>query len=369
MPLPGRSSMLPRVLLTTLIGTLLSAQQPPQQSVQVASEQPIRVTVENVVAPVLVFDRDGNYVNGLEPYQFRLFDNGKEQNIHVDVSYVPISLVIAIQANSHVQGLLPKVNKIGNLITPLLIGDQGEAAVIAYDSRVRTLQEFTSDPDKITQAVKKIYPGSTANRLIDAVSEATRLLRSRPQNRRRILVLIGETRDLSSETRSREALLDLQMANVIFYGVDMSRFMTTLMAPPPDPRPDNRPPAMNPMPSGVPATPNTVQQTYGTNGSRAEFIPLMVEVFKDVKAIFKDNPVEVFTRGTGGSEFGFHGQRSLEDALQRVGEELHSEYLISYSPNNKEEGGFHQITVEVVGRPDVKRTQTRPGYWLATKQQ
>ena len=47
----------------------------------------------------------------------------------------------------------------------------------------------------------------------------------------------------------------------------------------------------------------------GLAGCSAEFIPLMVEVLKDVKAIFKDNPVELFTKGTGGSEFSFYRQQ------------------------------------------------------------
>jgi VWFA-related protein len=348
--------------LVLLGGSLVAQQQepPPQPPV-------FRVGVDVVVAPVIVLDRDGNYVNGLQPFQFHLYDNGKEQNIQVDVAYHPISLVLAIQANSHVEGLLPKVQKIGSLIAPLIIGEQGEAAVIAYDGRIRTLQEFTSDPDKITQAVKKIYPGSTSNRLVDAVVEGTRMLRSRPPNRRRILIAIGETRDLGSESRTREALLGLQFANVVFYGVDMSRFLTTLTAPPPVPRPDNNPPAMRPLPPNVPATPNTVMQTYGTSGARAEFIPLMVEIFKDVKAIFKDNPVELFTKGTGGTEFGFHGQRSLEEAIQKAGEELHSQYLVSYRPNNTDEGGFHEITVAVSGSFEARKVVTRPGYWLAPK--
>ena len=68
---------------------------------------------------------------------------------------------------------------------------------------------------------------------------------------------------------------------------------------------------------------------------RAEFIPLMVEIFRDVKAIFKDNPVELFTKGTGGSEFRFYRQRGLEEAIQQIGEQLHSQYMISYTPNNR----------------------------------
>ena len=94
---------------------------------------------------------------------------------------------------------------------------------------------------------------------------------------------------------------------------------------------------------------------------------MMVEIFRDAKAIFKDNPVEAFTKGTGGSEFSFYRQRGLQDAIQKIGAELHSQYLVSYTPNNKDEGGFHEITVTVSGAPEVRRTQTRPGYWLSTK--
>ena len=54
---------------------------------------------------------------------------------------------------------------------------------------------------------------------------------------------------------------------------------------------------------------------------------------------------------------------------QNVGQDLHSQYILSYNPNNKLEGGFHEIEVQVLdatGRPrrDIK-SLTRPGYWLA----
>ena len=364
---------IPRFAFLTLVGGLLIAQtpQPPKpapQAQEPTSEngQPIRISVENVVVPTLVFTRDGGFVSGLRPDQFRLFDNSKEQNIQVDETFTPISLVILVQANARVEKILPQVTKIGNLIKPLIVGDQGEAAVIAFDSRIRTMQEFTSDSDKITAAVKKLSYGSNPSHLIDAVDDGVRMLRTRSKERRRILLVIGETRDYGSEGRGRETLINLQVNNVAVYWVDMSHLLGTLTAPPPDPRPDNNPPAMHPLPAGVPSTPTTVAQTYGTNGGRAEFLPLMLEIFKDVKNIFKTSPAELFTRGTGGTQFGFYRQRGLEDAIQSIGEELHSQYLISYNPNNKEEGGWHQIAVNILGKD--YRTQTRPGYWLATKQ-
>ena len=361
-----------RILLLTLICGLVAAQQTQPPTSPTPSEEPplptIRVGVEEVVAPVLVSDRTGANVDGLRPDQFRLYDNGKEQNIHVDVTFVPISMVIAIQANAGVERILPQVSRIGTLIAPEVLGNNGEASVIAYDSRIRTLQEFTSDPDKITQAVKKIYPGSTSNRMVDAVEEGIHQLRSRPKDRRRVLLLIGETRDLASEAKPRETLISLQVNNVAFYSVDMSRLIATLTAAPQPGRPDNLPPAMHSMPSNVAPTPTAVDQLYGTGDvGRAEFIPLMVEIFKDVKAIFKTNPVELFTRGTGGTEFSFFRQRGLEEAIEQIGADLHSQYLITYNPNNKQEGGFHEISAEVIGHPNY-RLQIRPGYWLATKQ-
>jgi VWFA-related protein len=205
-----------------------------------------------------------------------------------------------------------------------------------------------------------------SSRMVDGVYEATRLLRNRPLNRRRIILLVGETRDYGSQGRNREALLSLQLNNIVLYAVDVSRVLSTLTAKQPAPRPDPLPPAARPLPSNVPATPNTVMQTWGTQGGRAEFLPLMIELLRDVKSVFKDNPVELFTKGTGGQEYGFVKQRGLEDAVTRIGEELHSQYLISYNPNNKDEGGFHKIVVQVAGFPDYK-ILTRPGYFLQVK--
>ena len=77
-------------LLLSTAGSISS--QAPQES----PERPIVTTVNVVLAPVTVLDRHGDYVSGLEPANFRLFDNTKEQNIQVDVAFQPISMVIAI---------------------------------------------------------------------------------------------------------------------------------------------------------------------------------------------------------------------------------------------------------------------------------
>ena len=366
-----------RILLLSLVAGLLLAQQqttspttPPDQK---APEQPMARftgTVRNVVAQAVVFDRDDNYVSGIRPDQFRLFDNGKEQNIQVEESYVPLSMVIAVQCNGEVDKILPQVNKIGNLISPMLLGQQGEAAVIAFDSRIRTMQEFTSDPDKITQSLKKIESGSMSARLVDAMDESIRMLRARDVSgkRRRIILMIGESRDQGSSGRGRETLIELQMRNVTVYWLPMSRLVGKLTALAPYPRPNNNPPAMTTLPAGVASTPTTIMQSGMNNGDSATFLPLLLEIYRDAKAIFKSSPMEVFTKGTGGAEFAFYGTHGLEQAIQHMANELHSDYTISYSPSNPDEGGFHKIAIDVTGHPEVRRIQTRPGYWVAATQ-
>ncbi|HZT33803.1 MAG TPA: VWA domain-containing protein [Bryobacteraceae bacterium] len=359
-----------RFFLTGLVCLAAVAQQPsqpPQQPPQPTDTTPsFRTSVQVVVAPVTVLDRDGGYVNGLGPEVFHLYDNDKEQNIKVDVAYQPISLVVAIQCSDRMEPVLPQIYKVGSLIQPLMVGDQGEVAVIAFDSRIRVMQDFTSDQNLVAAKIKEIHAGSSSHRMNDAVMTAARMLRTRPANRRRILLLISETRDGASEGRVKDTMLALELANVNVYAVDVSRVVTTVMGRGQPPRPDNRPPAAHPLPSGVPATPTTVMQTYGTEGGRAEFVPLLVEIFKDVKAIFVDNPVEVYTKGTGGAEYGFVKERALERAIGEIGDELHSQYMISYTPSNREEGGWHEIEVNVEGRRDVK-IRTRPGYWVASQ--
>ena len=125
----------------------------------VISDEPIILGTftTNVVAPVLVTDRRGQIIDGLQPPQFHLLDNGKEQNIQVDVSFQTLSIVVVIETASRVDTILQQVRHLGTLMGPVLLGSQGqsEAAVLGFDSRLTTLQDFTNEPDKIKSAIEK----------------------------------------------------------------------------------------------------------------------------------------------------------------------------------------------------------------------
>ena len=64
------------------------------------------------------------------------------------------------------------------------------------------------------------------------------MLRKRPANNRKIILLVSETRDLASEGRVRETLIDAQLSNILVYTVDITQLAVRLTEKPPTPRPN-----------------------------------------------------------------------------------------------------------------------------------
>jgi hypothetical protein len=78
--------------------------------------------------------------------------------------------------------------------------------------------------------------------------------------------------------------------------------------------------------------------------------------------IGKTNVAAALARSTGGHHLAFLTLASLEKAISRAGEEIHSQYLLSFTPTSSAKEGFHQIQVAIPSRPDAV-IRVRPGYW------
>jgi VWFA-related protein len=334
-------------------------------SAQQSESDVIRVTTRTVIAPTTVKDRNGNFLHGLVEKDFILRDNGKIQDIKIDDAHVPLSLVLVIQRSAAAEPVLPTVMKVGSLIEPLVVGEQGEAAIVTFDHRIETIQDFTNDTDKFKKALAGLRPGSQTRAMSDAVLHAARLLKKRPADHRRVIVLISETQESGSTAHVKDALLEVEMNNIMVYAVNMSRWVNKLAAKPDYPRPSPIPPSARPMPPGMPNTPTTQAQSSALGGQMGNVLPLVKEVFTAAKAIFISNPQELYTKYTGGSEYSFVSLKGFEQAMLKLGEELQNQYMISYSPSDsvKLDGGWHTIEVEV--RRSGAQVKTRSGYWLA----
>ena len=322
----------------------------------------IRVNVRQVLVPTTVLDPDGHgYVNGLKPSEFELLDNDKPQKITAEFTQLPMSVVLVVQANSEIAPVLPTLKKSGVLLQGLVTGQDNDVAVIGFDHRIQHIQDFTSDPEKIDDAMQKLAAGSSTARLIDAVAAADIMLvqHDRQNKRRRVIVLVSRNIDKGSESHLQETARRMQFDNVIVYCVDISRAYTGFMKQPDYPRPANGgipPEAQGNIAGGIPRSETTnVQQENGNalNG--------LTPIYKGIRDLFRKTPAEAFSTFTGGRMYGFVRQRGFEAAVADIGADLNSQYLLSYTPDNQNDPGFHPIKV-VVSRPGLI-VRARPGYW------
>jgi VWFA-related protein len=321
----------------------------------------IPVYVRNVLVPTTVLDPDGHgYVNGLQPSEFELVDNGKPQKIQADFVQLPMSVVLVIQANSEVEPVLSTLKKSGVLLHGLVTGQDSDVAVLSYDHRIQTLQDFTSDPDKIDDAMQKLTAGSSSARTIDAVLQGDRMLKQHDprKSRRRVIVLVSRNYDKGSESKLQETVRQMQFDNVIVYCVDISRAYTAVMKNPDYPRPANGgipPEALPPVHNGV------NDQTTVAQSQTGNVLNAAPPIFRGIHDLFRKTPTEALSVFTGGRMYSFAKLRGFETAITDIGADLNSQYLLSYAPNNSNEPGFHTIKV-TVNRPGLV-VYTRPGYW------
>jgi VWFA-related protein len=321
----------------------------------------ITTGVAVVVTPATVRANSGNFVTDLQIQDFEVYDNNRLQKVTADMTDSPFSLVVAIQRSADMTGLLPKVQRIGPVLTDLVAGQDAEIAVVGFDDRVQIAQAFTADSGKVCQAIEELRTGSYSHAAIDAVMESVRMLRSAPRDRRRIVLVVAEKWDNGSRASLREALLEAQLANVTIYSLNVSTAAAELTSEPMPQPPPPIPAVGQSLPNNTPVTPTMLSQSYYLG----DWVPLVANGFYAVKDKVRDNTLEAFTRSTGGEGYSFHGPRSLDKALQNLTEDLHSQYVLSYSPNNLNQAGFHEIRVAVKRRGLVVRT--RPGYWITGK--
>jgi VWFA-related protein len=350
------------VLIVLCIAPAMAAQQPvnPQHTDSEAPDPVIRESFQFVLVPVTVTDKDGNVADGLTPYDFRLTNNGKPQKITAEIASHPLSMVVAIQSSRDVEKILPSIKKLSSVFESLVLGDNAEIAILAFDDRITTLTDFTSEPPKIDAGFKKLSPGSYTSDLNDAAMAGINMLRNRPSTRRRVLVLMSENRDKGSGIKVSEVLTAAEFANVAIYSVNMSQLIASLTSEGQANRPNPIPPEARALPAGVIGTPTTDRQMEMGN-----WVPAFKAMFFAVKHIFAAEPLDIYSKYTGGRQYSFKTQKTLEEDISRLGEELHSQYFLTYLSSNGSEAGFHRIVVTVL-KPNLQ-VRTRDGYWLAAK--
>jgi len=316
-----------------------------------------RSTVPLVVAPATVKDSKGRFIDGLTAGDLALYDNDVPQPLQIDWTVYPIDLVVAVQTSANSGAVIDKLGGSGILFTDLLAADAGETAILSFSDEVRLKQDFTSDPDPVIHALRMLRKEGDSAHTLDALLKGAGMLEARKTGRRRILLMIGEKRDRSSKAKLPEVMERIQRLNIAVYWLTFSPFLEPFTVKPKtveDTKPEaerikTRPCMFCEGPDTTPVPPD-----LGPGG----YIYALGELLR----LSKPDLSDLFTRTTGGRSLNFLKKSGLEETIQFVGEEVHRQYILSFSPKPDGSGAFHRIRVEVKDRPDL-RVKTRDGYW------
>lgn len=353
------------ILLLLALCLPLGAQQEGAASAEQEEEFRVRVQVELVTTPLVVQDRRGEFVYDLRREEVTVLDNGVPQQISAfELASQPISLVVVVDTSQRIAPLLDRVRSSGVLFTSYVLGQFGEAALITFDDDVTLRQEFTSDHDEVIQAMANIPAGGTDARLADALTEAVNLLARRPQGHHRVIIAVTEPDDRGSRAPIGIPLRNAQLAEISVYTLALSPTHADLRRRPQDA--PVRQPTVPPGVFGTPPLPGQVQtpttettREYG----RMDLLNAIQTLVSTLRHARTDSALELYAHGTGGLYYpSAWSQSSFEQSLNRLGQDLHNQYLVSYRPSNRNQGGFHRIEINV-NRSGVS-VRTRPGYFV-----
>ena len=303
-----------------------SSPQPPPESTT------IRVKSSVVLVPTLVEKKDGSVLYGLTKRDFIVEDNGVPQKIQVDddLDSQPVSIVVAVEKGGSSVLQFQKIAKLGPLLD-LFLGDGfGAAALVTFDSKPELLEDFTSKTGAINRELKEMQPGDGGAAILDAVRFSVDLLEQQPQERRRILLLVSESRDHGSKrTQAHELVERIGTSNTLVLALTYSA-------------------------SGA----EFLDDLKGHNvGRPPDFLPPLLMA---VEAMRKNVPKELATM-SGGEYAPFVKEKGFEDRVEEVARHARNRYMLSFSPSDKTPG-LHALSVKLT-QDYGARLVARASYW------
>lgn len=286
------------LLTVFLIASLPLAQQ---------TEREIKLETDLVMVDATVIDKNGNYIRNLKRDQFRIFEDGKAQELgffeageQADLTR-PLAAVFALDLSGSIRPEeLSRQREAAESFIRLLNPDS-LFALVTFNNDVRVVQDFTNDPKKFGNSFKKIGPAEGSTRLFASIDRAVAMLKRAPRYRqgrrlRRVIIVITDgihTEPIDQSDMIRRA----NEAEVTVYSITLPSYLFGALS----------------------------KERVLTLLDASRIVPL-----------------------TGGKDFSADAG-DFTPALKAIAEEIKAGYSLAYYPPNehRDDGRLHQIRVEV----------------------
>jgi VWFA-related protein len=256
-------------------------------------------------------EKTHQFVPGLKPENFRVYEDGVEQKV-IGFKRVeaPVTALLLCEFASNSAWYI-KGNDMVNAAFEFMrqLRPQDYVALETYDMHTQIVTDFTQDKQQLLQALRTLrMPNFSDTNVFDALSESIdRLDRIQGQ---KYIVLIGTGRDTFSKLTFDKILAKVKASR------DITIFTISTGG------------ALRAMTEG----------SRGISGSMREL--------DDLQA---DNEMRTFSNLTGGMSFFPRFAGELPDIFQSVNQTIRAKYELVYRPTNtKQDGTFRKLRVVLV---------------------
>jgi VWFA-related protein len=178
----------------------------------------IRVSTTLVTIPVSVMDRDGRYVPNLQKEEFRIWEDGVEQEVAFFQSVdKPFSVVLMLDTSPSTEFRLEDIQNAAITFVNQLRRDD-KVMVVSFNDDIKILSEFTTDRNKLERAILRADTHS-GTRLYDAIDIVINRELSRVQGRKAIVLFTDGVDTTSRQADYQSNIMDAQELDALIYPV------------------------------------------------------------------------------------------------------------------------------------------------------
>jgi VWFA-related protein len=309
---------LTRRICTVLLAGMILCGSPahacsPQAAPSIPADQAtISVETSLVVLPVRVTSSDGNFVAGLTQEEFRVYEDGRPQQITLfQQEDMPVTVGLIVDHSRSMAQKLPDVAAAVSAFAQSSDPDD-EMFVVDFSDNVSVElpggKPFTSNPQELAQAVSAVSArGMTA--LYDAVAEGLKHL-ALGRSDKKALIIVSDGGDNASGRKYAEVLELAHRSQAVIYAIGL------------------------------------------------------------VGALEEENPgaLRRLCKDTGGLAFFPAAGESVSAISSIIARDLREQYTIGFSPEKKDDDSFRKTRVEVTAPGHGKlQVRTRSGYFAASR--
>jgi Ca-activated chloride channel family protein len=165
-----------------------------------ASAATFKVDVDLVLVEVGIHDEHGRAVGNLRQEDFRVFEDGKEQQIRAfSHEELPLAVALVVDNSSSIMAALEEL-RAGALDTLALLKPDDQVAIFSFGEKPEMMEGLTSDHQALSVDLWALSPYGGTD-IDGALYEAALYLGSTARERRRAVILVSDNEPSEDQTR------------------------------------------------------------------------------------------------------------------------------------------------------------------------